>query len=213
MKHFDAEQWIDFVNQVVSADDRESMEKHLQTGCNRCSERLSFWQRVRQVAADARAYQPSTDDVRLAKAVFSSSGFATQTTGKSLLKGMQVLYDSFLQPLVIGARSAGSATRQMLYRADPFQIDVQIEAKPGGGMIVSGQLLNLTLPGNVASNVQVILSNMRGQLVHTVANEFGEFNGEIDNSGDLQITITNTDGKPIVISLRDALGRSPRDRH
>ena len=213
MKHFDAEQSIDFVNQVVSADNRESMEKHLQTGCNRCAETLLFWQRVRQVAADARAYQPSAADVRLAKAVFSSSGFATQITGESLIEGIQVLYDSFLQPLVVGARSAGSATRQMLYRADPFQIDVQIEPKPGGGMVVSGQLMNLTRPGNVASNTQVILSNMRGQLVHTVANEFGEFNGEMANSGDLQMTITNPDGKPIVISLRDALRRSLSDRH
>jgi hypothetical protein len=208
MKHFDAEQWIDFVNQVVSAADRESMEKHLQAGCNRCAETLSFWHRVRQGAADAHSCQPSTDDVRLVKALFSTSGFAAQTTGESLIEGMQVLFDSFLQPLVAGARSAGSATRQMLYRADPFQIDVQIEAKPGGGMVVSGQLLNLTMPGNVLSNIQVILSNMRGQLVHTVANEFGEFNGEIANSGDLQMTITSPDGKPIVISLRDALGRT-----
>jgi hypothetical protein len=52
---------------------------------------------------------------------------------------------------------------------------------------------------------------MRGQVVHTVANQFGEFSGEIDNSGDLQMTFAGPGGKPIVISLREALGHLPEE--
>ena len=119
-----------------------------------------------------------------------------------------VLFDSFLRPAVAGARSVAATSRQMLYRADPFQIDIQIEPKPGGDyLIVTGQVLNLSSPEIVGKDVPVTLSNLRGHVVHAVSNQFGEFNGEVKNTGDLQMTFANPEGEAIVISLRDALGR------
>jgi len=49
-------------------------------------------------------------------------------------------------------------------------------------------------------------------VVHTVANQFGEFSGEIENSGDLQLTFASPGGQPIVISLRDALAHLPEEK-
>jgi len=95
----------------------------------------------------------------------------------------------------------------MLYRADPFQIDVQVEAKPGGNrVVVTGQLLDMSDPGVIGRDARIVLSNMRGHVVHAVTNQFGEFSGEIENSGDLQMTFSSGSSLPIVISLRDALG-------
>jgi hypothetical protein len=171
---------------------------------------VSVWQRIRQSAAAERNYQPPEDCVRVAKAAFAGAGLAGQ--GKGTGSRVKVLFDSFLQPVFEGARSAGTTTRQMLYRADPFQIDLQLEAKPGGSrIVVTGQLLDLTNPGIIAPDTRVVLSNMRGQVVHSVANQFGEFSGEIDNSGDLQLTFASPSGTPIVISLREALGHLPEE--
>ncbi len=95
----------------------------------------------------------------------------------------------------------------MLYRADPFQIDVQVEAKPEGNrIVVTGQLLNLSSPAIIGEGARIVLSNMRGHVVHAITNQFGEFSGEIENSGDLQMTFASPGTQPIVISLRDALG-------
>jgi hypothetical protein len=211
MTHFKMEKWIDYVNQVASTEDKELMETHLKPGCKRCGETVSVWQRVRHSAAAEGNYQPPADAVRLAKAAFAGAGLEGQRkTAGSLI---QVLFDSFLQPVYQGARSAGSGTRQMLYRADPYQIDVQLEAKPGGNkIVVTGQLLNLDKPEVTASDTRVTLSNMRGQVLYTVANQFGEFSGEMENSGDLQLTFANPGGNPIVISLREALGRLPQEK-
>jgi hypothetical protein len=41
------------------------------------------------------------------------------------------------------------------------------------------------------------------------ANQFGEFSGEIENSGDLELSIPGSGDQPIVISLRNALGNLP----
>jgi hypothetical protein len=187
------------------------MEKHLKQGCKRCSETVSLWQRVRQSAAAEGNYQPPEDTVRLAKAAFAGAGLTGQRKGAG--SRVKVLFDSFLQPVFEGARSAGTGTRQMLYRADPFQIDVQVEAKPGGSrIVVTGQLLDLSNPEIIARDTRILLSNMRGQVVHTVPNQFGEFSGEIDNSGDLQMTFAGPGGRPIVISLREALGHLPEEK-
>ena len=209
-KHFTTEEWIDFVNQAVSPREREEMENHLQKGCKRCRDAVSMWQRVQKSAAAERNYQPPTDTQRIVKSAFAAAWLAGQR--KQSRSRISVLFDSLVQPAVAGARSAATDSRQMLYRADPFQIDLQIEAKQGSDDLqVTGQLLDLSNPGIAGTDVNVTLSNLRGHVVHAVSNQHGEFICDIKNSGDLQITFSTPRGEPIVISLRDALGRLPRD--
>ncbi len=209
MKHFTPEKWIDFVNQAVTLSEKRKMETHLERGCKRCLATVTRWRKVRQSAAVERNYQPPEDSVRVAKAAFAAAGF--DALGKEAGSRVKVLFDSFLQPLVEGARSAGTGTRQMLYRAEPYQIDVQLEAKPGANrLVVTGQLLDLSNPAIIGRDIRVILSNMRGNVMHAVTNQFGEFSGEIENSGDLQMTFASPGGSPIIISLRDALGHLPK---
>jgi hypothetical protein len=211
MEHFSVEKWIDFVNQAVTSSEREKMDKHLQPGCESCQETVSLWQRVRASAAVEGNYQPPESAVRIAKAAFAGVGLDHRKKGSA--NRVQILFDSFLRPVLEGVRSAGTGTRQMLYRADPYQIDVQLEMKPGGNrIVVTGQLLNLTNPKVIATGTRILVSNMHGDVVHTVANQFGEFSGEVKNSGDMQLTFATPSGEPIVISLREALGRLPEEK-
>jgi hypothetical protein len=211
MEHFSVEKWIDFVNQAVTTNERQRMDKHLSLGCGRCQETVSLWQRVRFSAVAEGNYQPPENVVRIAKAAYASSGLAAPKKGAG--SKARLLFDSFLQPVLAGVRSAGAGTRQMLYRADPYQIDMQLELKPGGNrVVVTGQLLNLSNPQIIATGTRILMSNMQGDVVHTVANEFGEFSGEVKNSGDLQLTFPTPSGESIVISLREVLGRLPEEK-
>jgi len=211
MEHFNVEKWIDFVNQAVTTNERVLMAKHLKLGCVPCQETVSLWQRVRVSAAAEGNYQPPDSAVRIAKAAFAGAGLGSKKKGAD--SRVRVLFDSFLQPILAGVRSAGTSTRQMLYRADPYQIDVQLEMKPSGNrVVVTGQLLSLSNPKVTADGTRILVSNMHGDVVHSVANEFGEFSGEVRNSGDLQLTFATPSGEPIVISLREALGRLPEEK-
>ena len=210
MEHFSVEKWIDFVNLAVTTNEKQRMDKHLKLGCESCQRTVTLWQRVRSSAAVEGNYQPPESAVRIAKAAFAGAGLANRRKGAG--SKVKVLFDSFLQPIFEGVRSAGAGTRQMLYRADPYQIDVQLEMKPTGNrIVVTGQLLNLTNPKIIASGTRILVSNMHGDVVHTLANQFGEFSGEVRNSGDLQLTFATPSGEPIVISLREALGRLPEE--
>ena len=96
----------------------------------------------------------------------------------------------------------------MLYRSEPYQVDLQIEAKPGANkLIVTGQLLDLRNPDRPGRDVPVMISNLRGHVVQTVTNEFGEFREEIRSSGDLELKLLGENEKVVIISLRDALGK------
>jgi hypothetical protein len=205
MKHFSTEEWVNFVNQALTTHQTEAMQKHLATGCKQCAETVSVWQKVKKAATTEASYQPAPDVLRIAKAAFAASGLARKKKESPSL--VEVLFDSFLQPAVAGARSVVVGTRQMLYRAGPYQIDIQIEPKPGSNrIVVTGQLLALSHPGTAGSEIQVTLSNNRGHSAIAVTNQFGEFSGEIENSGDLELSIPGETGQPIVISLRGVLG-------
>jgi hypothetical protein len=205
MKHYSTEGWVDFVNHIVTAGQHEAMQKHLATGCKRCKKTVSLWQKVNKTAAAEANYQPPADTVRLAKAAYSTTRLNTpQKESRSLV---EVLFDSFLQPAAAGARSIVIGTRQMLYRADPYQIDIQIEPKQGTNrLVITGQLLDLSNSGVVGRDIQIAISNHRGNTVVAATNQFGEFSGELENTGDLELTIPGETEKPIVISLRNALG-------
>ena len=211
MKHFTTEEWIDFVNEMAAHKKQQAMQKHLASGCHGCEEKFALWQKIRSTAASEATYQPPADAVRVVKAAYASAGMGHQEEETKSL--VEVLFDSFLQPEVAGARSRPTGARQMLYRADSFQIDLQIEPKPGSNhVVVTGQMMDVSTAEIVSRGVQIKLSNFRENVIHTVTNEFGEFRCEMDNSGDLELSVPGRTGKPISISLRNALGDWPGGR-
>lgn len=205
-KHYTTEEWVDYVNEVASKPARKAMEKHLETGCKSCTKAAALWGKVRKAAEAEGSYQPPADALRNVTAAFSGAGVAIKP--KKTQGFVEVLFDSFLQPAMAGARSAAAASRHMLYRADPYQLDIQIEAKwDVNHLVVTGQLLDINHPEVTGREVQITVSNRRGHVVHTVTNGFGEFHVEIDHSGDLELSLPGRGEKPVVISLRNALGQ------
>src|ERR1700756_466726 len=203
MKHVTTDEGIDLVNQVLSPSQRLALERHLECGCERCMRAITRWRRVRRIAAAEASAQPPKEAVRIAKAACAGSPWARVRKASGVI---EVLFDSFLQPALEGVRSAGAGTRRMLYRADRFQVDLQIEAQGGGNVIVTGQLLDLNDPEVVGSHVPLMVSNMRGGVIRATTNQYGEFREEIEGTGDLELVFHGANDKPITISLHDVLG-------
>ena len=101
----------------------------------------------------------------------------------------------------------------MLYRAGSYQVDVQIEVKAGSSLVmVAGQIMDVSKPEFLTEGISVTLSSMRGHVVYTSTNEFGEFRAEIENSGALEMSIPRLGEDPMTISLRNALGELPGEK-
>jgi len=181
------------------------MQKHLGAGSKRCLETVAGWQKAANAAAVDASYQPPAERVRMGKEALATAGLVARPPETGGL--IELLFDSFSHAALAGIRSAAMSIRQMLYRAEPYQIDIQLEAQPERNrLLVTGQLLDVSHPEVVGREVQVTLSDGRESVVNTMTNQFGEFRGEVENSGDLELSFLGLSGKPIVILLRRALG-------
>jgi hypothetical protein len=168
-------------------------------------EKVAPWQKLARAAFEA-SYQPSPETVQVVKAAFATTGFAARQQETDGLTPL--LYDSFSDPAPAGTRSAAMRIRQMLYRAEPYQIDLHVELQTEQNrLVVSGQLVDLSHPELVGRDVRVTLSDGRESVTNTITNHFGEFRGEVENSGDLELSLLAPTGKPIVILIRGALKR------
>ena len=102
---------------------------------------------------------------------------------------IELLFDSFAtQPL--GVRATTHPQRHLLYRAEPFELDLLLELQPDRNRLrITGQLLDTSLPAIFRRGVSVTLWNFRQSFVTLRTNEWGEFLGEIEDSGELMVAL------------------------
>jgi len=74
-----------------------------------------------------------------------------------------------------GARSAAHCERHLLYRAEPYELDVLLELHPGNRLVVTGQLLDSSRPEIFRRGVRVRLWNFRRSFVTLRTNEWASF--------------------------------------
>jgi hypothetical protein len=196
VKHFSVEEGIDFVNHVATSDLQAEIQKHLDSGCERCADMIATWRKVHEAAASEPDYQPPAGIVRIAKAAFAASG-AENVTG-----GLELLFDSLMQPAPAGTRSMASDTRQLLYASGPYLVDLYISQIPQLKIIaLTGQLMNSKYPEKLLSEVPVVVTDRKEKTVLVRTNTFGEFRVEIEKSVDLELRLPDPIGRDIVISL------------
>ncbi len=206
MKHLNAVGWSDFVNHAAVSGRQKLTQKQRGALRKHYAQTAALWRKVADAAIAEATYQPAAEKVRFVKTAFTLAGLAAKR--QETAEVIQLIHDSFSQPVLAGTRSAPRPIRQLLYRAEPYQIDLQLELQPENNrLVVTGQLLDISRPELVGRDVQVMLSDGREYIVNTVTNEFGEFRAEVENSGDLELSLLSPGGKPIVVLLRGALQR------
>lgn len=118
---------------------------------------------------------------------------------------VELLFDSFATP-AFGARSAPHPQRNLLYRAEPYELDLLFELDSRSNrLIIIGQLLDTSHPAIFRRSVKVTLWNFRQSFVTLRTNEWGEFLGEIEESGELMVSL-KIQMREIVICIRNVLG-------
>jgi hypothetical protein len=179
MGHYTLEQWVDFVRDVVDEAKKKEMQNHLDSGCKPCTQELSIWQRLQQVARRETGYSPSSGAVRTVNAAFGNNRARAAGHAKSGIA--KVLFDSFRSPLLAGVRSAGKDSQQLLYGAGSYRIDVRIEPQMDSDKVVLvGQVLNSADPDERLADVSVTLSKGKKVLAKSTTSEFGEFQIECE---------------------------------
>ena len=215
MKHFTAQEWVDFVRGAVREEEKALMQAHLNSGCQRCQREAKTWVRVRETASRQRASEPDDSAVRFVKASFALS--RERQPKHSRRSFAEVLFDSSLDPLPVGVRSAGSSSRQLLFGVDDLRIDLRLEPKiDSENVSLIGQILDSADPTKSRMTASVALLKAGRVVSEANTNRFGEFQLECGLASRMELRVTLLSGKEAYIPLvdpTDGAKNSPSDSH
>ena len=174
MKHYDINDWTDYVRQVGDVTKREGMSQHL-GACEKCQGTVSF---LRKVVAVTSADTASVPDylIRNAKAMF-----ALRQPEKLALSSMiaNLVFDSFREPLPEGVRGQQRVTRQAMYEAGDYCVDLRMEHERGGALVtLIGQVASRKNPALGISGTPVMLMAGKEVVARASCNKYGEFQME-----------------------------------
>ncbi len=208
MKHFPAEDWIDYVRQIDGRGQRAAMQKHLDEGCSKCLETMNIWRRIVTLAKDQNqnAFEPPAVAVHAARASFALRKVVPFPAGQ--LEVARLLFDSTLQPVAVGVRGS-VAVRHLLYKSGEVCIDVRTQPKPGSdSMVLIGQLHNSTKPDRGISGIPVSLLCDGDTVSRGRTNDVGEFDFGLTALDHLQLAFGVGSNRTIIVPIPD--GESAR---
>jgi hypothetical protein len=172
MNHVSAEELIEYVDGHISGTSSGEMEHHL-SQCGECAElKQEIQGLVLQLQAEA-SYEPPADLVQWGIRLFQP--LSQPSTGDKLRKMVATLvFDTFDQPMLAGVRRAGTAARQLLFRAGDVDVDVKIESVESNERItLVGQVL--ATGAKFLENTPVKLESHGMTRFRTMTNPVGEF--------------------------------------
>jgi len=177
LKHFEFAKWIDSARGLVEEPVRVAMERHLASGCRKCRRTAELLSKLAAAARNDSRVQVPQYALRCAQAIF----VLQQPERVQILPRIPVrlLYDSFREPLPAGVRTQQRLSRQALYQAGDYSLDLQLEKERGSPRVaLVGQIQNHKQPGKRLGGMPVLLLSGKQILAQAVSNSLGEFHME-----------------------------------
>lgn len=167
------EQLADFVRNLLSVREAESIRHHLQQGCVACGAQVS---QLRQLLSQVDHWMMREVPQWLVRQAMTL--FDQHKAGEPVDRSTEALLvaDSFDRDMLLGFRSTRKMSRQLLYRTTDYDIDLCIhfnEREPR--MLITGQAN--PIDGDLESVVggKVELYHQTELMTRTITNEFGWF--------------------------------------
>ena len=207
VRHFDITEWADYVRNTVSSDQNKFMQAHLQAGCSKCERIKALLSKFAAVCSREASYQIPRAAEQQVKAMI---GLAKAPRRSALQRLWATLvYDSVNDPQPVGVRGTHQISRQVLFHAGDYSVDLRFEHEKGSAsMVLVGQIANQKVPDEVMSNLPVILFTGKRELSRSISNSFGEFQMEYVPHSDLRLLVPlDEKGQELEVLLEKA----PRD--
>ncbi|MBI2149681.1 MAG: hypothetical protein HYU27_03635 [Acidobacteria bacterium] len=181
--HLATETALDLLEGRLVKDQEIFCKQHLEV-CKDCAQDVGRWRQLVVGLRRSHLESASDQDLEGAAQVFPRRSDEDGSTVRSVLA--RVVFDSFLQPALAGARGAG-ASRQLVMSVEEFDIHLKIWGEQGRQEML-GQLLPRNSPGFCQSARFHILRNGE-KLDSTSSGETGEFHFSDLPEGDLSLQI------------------------
>lgn len=173
MSHYDITRWIDYLRGLVDAKEHSEMTRHL-SECSSCQATHDVFARFAvRMQADLQ-YEIPAYVIHNARTIFRANAPAKRTLLQKLTASL--VFDSFQQPALAGARSGTPGMRHALYEAGDYSVDIRLEEERGSTRVnMVGQLALRSHATDSFDGVPIMLLAGRKVVAQAVSNEFGEF--------------------------------------
>ena len=188
MKHYGVREWVDFARRVGALAEQVAMASHLEEGCDECGQLARFCQQLAGVASVMSRERVPEKVTRCARAIFP----ARQASGwkRAIRVPVELVYDSFLVPIPVGLRASWQVGWQAMYRAGDCSVDLRIDPDARSSRAtLTGQVSSHVLPNRPMRDIPVCLRSGKRTVAETLSNQFGEFQLEYDQKGQLELCI------------------------
>ena len=184
--HLELEEAVDFVRGLLPAAARTRITRHLDEPCARCRSTVAW---AAQVAATARETTEVPEPVlRRAIAAFAGRPASEPSWGRRLLAAL--VFDSAAAPALAGVRSTQGGSRQAVFRAGEYLVDLKVDFDRSRRLIsLVGQVGAEDTGAAVPAFGRVQLSRKRSVVAEAGVSEFGEFQFECRPETDLHLRI------------------------
>src|SRR5262249_23349355 len=134
------ERLVDYIDGRLSKTDGARVSEHLDAGCRQCQSDKTWYETVKRTASADDTVLPPSWVLKRALRIFENA------KGKAFAGRMReavatLVFDSLARPIPTGVRSTETATRQLLYKAADFSIDLQVVPAERSHVDLIGQIL------------------------------------------------------------------------
>ena len=112
------------------------------------------------------------------------------TVTRQVTRGAPLVFDSFLEPSLVGMRSLQAMYRQLRYESDTLVVDLSLEGQRGSQHItLIGQVLNAAEGEPYLGGVPILVQGHSGLIGIARTNEWGEFHFEFKSEPEITLEI------------------------
>lgn len=199
VRHFSESEWTDYVRGLTDEVTRGRMDVHLAEGCSACDEQAAMLRKM-AVAANSEVAVPK-EVVERARSLFRRKSEPGELSWPERMA--KLVYDSMRDPaLAAGVRTVESNSRQLLYKAGDYCVDIRLERDYETKQVtLTGQIANQQEPHSPVASIPVYLLHQKQVLARTVSNNFGEFHLEYPSKRALRLCLPVA-GERIEVPLR-----------
>jgi len=178
----------------------ESIRAHLASGCARCQGNLAWVEKIVRLAATDETTEPPRWVLNRAIQLFEQMGPKRQPGFLEKIMA-SLVFDTLAQPQMAGVRRAGPETRQCLYRAGDFDVDLSVELGQAPDTVtITGQVLRAEGASQDVGHSLAEVGHRQASLLQqtetiqtTVTDHLGEFSFEAVLQGVYDVRITLAD--------------------
>lgn len=196
------EQLTDYIDDRLKAKEAASVAEHFATGCDTCLEYREWYERVRMLAATDDSVAPPPWVFKRAVRIFGTGRSRPRLAEQVGRMIASLVFDSLDRPAIAGVRSTETESRQLLYRAGDYSIDLQIAPAGQSRCDLIGQVLK---EGEVAfdsvAGLKLELAGHGGVHQATATDRLGEFTISEIQCGDYDLKIELPHGSITIAGL------------